>query len=480
MSRTILTFVNFEILTLQYDLVINTHSATFTKRIDRIPSALPAPPFPCSDPASLTMNVTHWNPPSAPNASLSRKRSSPSFGRDLSGVAPPPLPPPVRPSSAHTDTMPIAEVEDEYGFYCDENGDSNDSPALPPFATVAHSPPRFGRRDSFGFATSSVDSGFVVEDPISHIHKAVSPRFQPASSSSSSSAVNDGFSLDNHNASDSFKDLNMSNNHALMMADEDAPMEAPVWVVNQGPSKPCEWCSRRIVYTARDNTPGRVFSRSFHSMNSSLSSSFSRTSFDSSSGGSGGSGQLDGVSASRLSLASRGSGGHEEASLQSLSSYETFETPTAAALGGFRVVAGWFPGQEWAEFEIVVSTGSTVYRSWRTHADFARLVETVGVARKHRTMSKANFAWQMVTRCNKWIGGCEMLHLIKKRQCLDLFVENLLYELDSPVQFLNFVDDSTWGGSPASCPCNSQSCGSDDGSARKQPQDIPVNPMVEV
>jgi hypothetical protein len=46
-----------------------------------------------------------------------------------------------------------------------------------------------------------------------------------------------------------------------------------------------------------------------------------------------------------------------------------------------------------------------------------------------------------------------MLNLIEKRQALDIFLEHLLYESDSPTHLLNFVDDATWVGTSPSCDC---------------------------
>lgn len=382
-------------------------------------------------------------------------------------------------NSTYATITPIVEEDDEYGFYCDENGDSGNSwKSNLPFAVATSSSSLSSSTSSLSSFSSLVSTS--SNDPISHIHKASSPRFTRRQNIR-------GIDGQQHHANNFDLNLgppNLSNIDSydaqrIAKEEEEVVMEAPVWVVSKGSSKPCAHCSRRILYVARDNTPGRVFSRSFRSSNSCLGSSRSslRGSFNSSVGSFSGGALFRRDSSNRF---------HSSESLQSLSSLETLETPTAAAMGAFRVVQGWFPGHKWAEFEIVVSTGSTVYRAWRTHEDFARLVEMIGVRRKHRRMSKANLSWDLVQRTNKWIGGCEMLYLIQKRHILDVFVENLLYEIESPVQFLNFVDDSTWcpEGAAASCTCISSdlydcndSRNEDNNSSEVEPQEPPSDLM---
>jgi hypothetical protein len=134
--------------------------------------------------------------------------------------------------------------------------------------------------------------------------------------------------------------------------------------------------------------------------------------------------------------------------------FTEFDRPTAAALGGFRVVAGRF-GQQWAEFEVVVSSGTVVHRAWRTHADVGLLVDSVGLARRADSMPITAVAWEMFKKQRRWFNATDMLYLIEKRQILDLLFENLLYELDSPTQLLNFVDEETWNNvsGVAACGC---------------------------
>jgi len=118
--------------------------------------------------------------------------------------------------------------------------------------------------------------------------------------------------------------------------------------------------------------------------------------------------------------------------------------PTAAALGGFRVRAGKF-GQEWAEFEFVVSSGCQVYRAWRRHDDVSELVETVGLKLKAAQMAKSYVAWEMVERHHRiFFSATEVVHLIETRSRLESFFEHLLNEIDSPTHLLNFTDDYTW------------------------------------
>eukprot|EP00613_Pedinella_sp_CCMP2098_P057997 CAMPEP_0171865248 /NCGR_PEP_ID=MMETSP0992-20121227/29412_1 /TAXON_ID=483369 /ORGANISM="non described non described, Strain CCMP2098" /LENGTH=403 /DNA_ID=CAMNT_0012488119 /DNA_START=72 /DNA_END=1283 /DNA_ORIENTATION=+ len=213
--------------------------------------------------------------------------------------------------------------------------------------------------------------------------------------------------------------------------DLDNLTEAPVWIVSEGTCTQCDECCRRLVYNAYHTQPGRVFSRLFPVIRRRNSSSSYFPAHDADSG--------------LLSSSSVADSANTFSGIQRLNSDE-FDHPTAAALGGIRVLSGRF-GQQWAEFELVVSSRTAVYRAWRTHADVGLLIDLVGVARKRQKMPNTNLAWEMLQRQRRWFNATEMLYLIDKRQILDMLFENLLYELDSPTQLLNFVDDATWSGS---------------------------------
>mmetsp|Transcript_11388 Transcript_11388/g.19350 ORF Transcript_11388/g.19350 Transcript_11388/m.19350 type:complete len:442 (-) Transcript_11388:135-1460(-) len=232
--------------------------------------------------------------------------------------------------------------------------------------------------------------------------------------------------------------------------------EAPVWIVAQGSGAHCAGCRCRHVFTARHTQSGRVFSRSFPVLGPPPRSNLSST------------------SAATLPSLDPSVSKDRKGAFRVLSSPSTwssnarvyntaeFDRPTAAALGGFRVMSGCF-GRQWAEFELVVSSGADVYRAWRTHADVGILLDLVGVVRRRGVMPNTNLAWAMLQRQRRWFNATETLYLIDKRHILDLLFENLLYELDSPTQLLNFVDDGTWNGSVGP---NSNSSAGDEGGRR--------------
>ena len=222
---------------------------------------------------------------------------------------------------------------------------------------------------------------------------------------------------------------------------DDSLAEAPVWVVGQGAASGCcERCGVRLVYSAHHTSTGRVFSRSFPAP---------------AVGGLFGSGSsLDG-SAAAPSWHGSGSRRSSRSSADSMAwaAYTgglPVDRPTAAALGGFRVVSraawglfGLLPAT-WTEFEVVVTDGGAgaVHRAWRTLGDVQQLVEVTGLAaRGAEAFPNASLAWELVRRRSR---SAEMLHLIETRAALDVFFEHLLYELDTPTHLLNFVDDSTW------------------------------------
>ena len=270
---------------------------------------------------SMMVSSTIQNEPSNRASSLKRSSSFTSAGNSFSAD----MQNGSTANSTYAIITPIAEDDDEYGFYCDENGDSGDSwKSNLPFAVATSS--------SLSCSTSSSSSSFSSlastssNDPISHIHRASSPRFTRRKNM----RIIDGQQHHTNNFDLNLGPPNLSNLDSydaqrIAKEEEEVVMEAPVWVVNKDSSKPCAHCSRRILYVARDNTPGRVFSRSFRSSNSCLSSSRSSllSSFNSSVGSFSGSALFCRNSPNRF---------HSSESLQSLSSLETrFEAPAVAA-----------------------------------------------------------------------------------------------------------------------------------------------------
>jgi hypothetical protein len=363
--------------------------------------------------------------------------------------------------------------DDDYGFYCDEEGGSSTQACSEAYAFAEVLLNASAGKKSF--EAKSADAHVEV-DPIRGIcdafaadreRVAVSPALKgrwsnaalPVASSRSRTSIDDlaarseskafdlsALSLDLSGPADASPISSMDNySFDFSVAADDQP-EAPVWVVAQGaPGDHCDRCCRRVVYCARHTQSGRVFSRSFPVSRPSSGSLRSANSSCASLKGS-----MNSLGAfgrrTKSSLASSTASFDGAAPL-------AFDRPTAAALGGFRVMAGRF-GVQTAEFEVVVSSGAAVYRAWRSQAEVAALVEVVGVKRRAKHMPKANLAWEMVLRSSRWFQGCEMLHLIEKRAMLDLFFEHLLYELDAPTHLLNFADDATFKGTTA-CPCSS-------------------------
>eukprot|EP00613_Pedinella_sp_CCMP2098_P082618 CAMPEP_0171992256 /NCGR_PEP_ID=MMETSP0993-20121228/277847_1 /TAXON_ID=483369 /ORGANISM="non described non described, Strain CCMP2098" /LENGTH=450 /DNA_ID=CAMNT_0012645299 /DNA_START=50 /DNA_END=1402 /DNA_ORIENTATION=- len=396
--------------------------------------------------------------------------------------------------------------EDEYGFFCDESGQNGlDGSALSLIVgntfqgkgSFDEGEGRHNQHASARVTASTTDSIISLNACIEQRNSrpdavATTLGMSRRHSSSLSTSMNSSISTpapsphcSQKSSMSSLAEGSESGDHEL--TDFDNLAEAPVWIVSEGACAHCDECRRRIVYTAHHTQPGRVFSRLFpvnrrgNSSSSSfplhdngsglLSSSSSSSSVASSATTFSGiqrlnSDEFDRPTAAALGgfrvlsgrfgqqwaefeLASSSSSVASSATtfsgIQRLNSDE-FDRPTAAALGGFRVLSGRF-GQQWAEFELVVSSRTAVHRAWRTHADVGLLIDLVGVARKHQKMPNTNLAWEMLQRQRRWFNATEMLYLIDKRQILDMLFENLLYELDSPTQLLNFVDDATWSGS---------------------------------
>ena len=369
---------------------------------------------------------------------------------------------------------------DDYGFYCDEEGSSTTQACYEAhaFAEVIFNASVvkkiFG---STADAHTAVDpirvvcDAFATDRALSTCSPALKGRWNdealPLASSRSRTSL-DSFtahseskafdlstlSLNLPSSPDGSTNASSKNSSFDLSVENDDKPEAPVWLVAQGaPEDHCERCRRRIVYSARHTQSGRVFSRYFPVSRPSSGSLRSANSSTASLRGSAvSSGSVGGRTKSSLRTPT--------ASSSSSSSFDgaaplEFDRPTAAALGGFRVVAGRF-GVQTAEFELVVSSRATVYRAWRSQADMAALVEMVGVNRRAKHMPKANLAWEMVQRSSRWFQACDMLYLIEKRAMLDVFFEHLLYELDAPTHLLNFVDDATFRGLDC-CECYSQS-----------------------
>ena len=368
---------------------------------------------------------------------------------------------------------------DDYGFYCDEEGSSTTQACYEAHAFAEVLLNASVGKKSFGTtadAHTAVDpirvvcDAFATDRALATGSPALKGRWSdealPLAISRSRTSL-DGFSTQTESKAFDLSTLSLNlpgppdltgsstassknGSFELSVENDDKP-EAPVWLVAQGaPEDLCERCRRRIVYSARHTQSGRVFSRSFPvsrpssgSLRSANSSSASLRGSTTSSGSVGGRTK----STLRTPTASSSSSFDASAPLE-------FDRPTAAAFGGFRVVAGRF-GVQTAEFELVVSSGATVYRAWRSQADMAALVEMVGVKRRAKHMPKANLAWEMVQRSSRWFKACDMLHLIEKRTMLDVFFEHLLYELDAPTHLLNFVDDATFRGLDC-CECYSK------------------------
>lgn len=370
-------------------------------------------------------------------------------------------------------------TDDDYGFYCDEEGSSTAQACYEAHAFAEVLLNASVGKKSFGTtadAHTAVDpirivcDAFANDRALSTGSPALKGRWSekalPLASSRSRTSL-DAFTAQSESKAFDLSTLSLgllgppdmtgsstaSSNYSsfeLSVENDDKP-EAPVWLVAQGsPEGHCERCWRRIVYCARHTQSGRVFSRSFPVSRPSSGSLRSANSSSASLGGS--------------TVSSGSTGGRTKSSLRtpttsSSSSFDgsaplEFDRPTAAAFGGFRVVSGRF-GVQTAEFELVVSSGATVYCAWRSQADMAALVEMVGVKRRAKHMPKANLAWEMVQRSSRWFQACDMLHLIEKRAMLDVFFEHLLYELDAPTHLLNFVDDATFRGLHC-CECYSQ------------------------
>lgn len=281
-------------------------------------------------------------------------------------------------------------------------------------------------------------------DPIRHLCEAISTRRGRGADAVAMQRNSLSGSLSNASSTKSLEEWDEP--LPKVDGDDEALAEAPVWVVSPGSEELCAGCKRRLVFSAEHTQPGRVFSRSFPSENGSSSSSLA-----SCYGGSSASSSQSGASDGSLAR-----GGSRWRTTPATPPAMGAGHPTAAALGGFRVVAGGW-GQQWAEFELVVSSGASVQRAWRSHADVARLMETVGVARRARTMPNTNLAWELVQRHgSRWFGATETLYLIEKRGMLDVLFEQLLYEMETPTQLQNFVDDATWGddrGGAPPCSC---------------------------
>ena len=199
----------------------------------------------------------------------------------------------------------------------------------------------------------------------------------------------------------------------------------------------CTGCNRRLVLTAKHSTPARVYFRNF--IKHDVPAVVGTSSPDS------GSTSIEPAPSPSLPANYSGidflKGGSCSDDVNPLP--WPLDEPVVAAVGGFRVLSGWF-GHQWVEFEVVVSSGARQQFVWRSLDDFARLVDTLGVRRKYRNMPYANLVWEMVQKKRRWWNATEPYYLVSQRASLDLFFEHLLYELDSPTQLFNFVDDATW------------------------------------
>jgi len=226
--------------------------------------------------------------------------------------------------------------------------------------------------------------------------------------------------------------------------DENAPPKdlshvPQMWSIMMAPRgrDHCSGCNRRLVLSAKHSTPARVYFRNFikHEMPAVVGTS------------SPDSGSTSIVPDPLVSLPGTFSsidflkGGSCSDDVNPLP--WPLDEPVVAAVGGFRVLSGWF-GHQWAEFEVVVSSGARQQFVWRSLDDFARLVDTLGVRRRYRNMPYANLVWEMVQQKRRWWNATEPHFLVSQRASLDLLFEHLLYELDSPTQLFNFVDDATW------------------------------------
>ncbi|KAG5192711.1 hypothetical protein JKP88DRAFT_292157 [Tribonema minus] len=106
--------------------------------------------------------------------------------------------------------------------------------------------------------------------------------------------------------------------------------------------------------------------------------------------------------------------------------------PYAVAIRAFRVISS---GGGHAQYQVVVSTQTKVWKCWKRFSDFKLLAEYAKISDLTQTVQ----AWGEIQSTQRWFRCLEANYLRTKCYYLEKFIGCLLFELPSPSLLLTFV-----------------------------------------
>ena len=130
-------------------------------------------------------------------------------------------------------------------------------------------------------------------------------------------------------------------------------------------------------------------------------------------------------------------------------SFMSSEGQTAMGLGGFRVVEGLF-GKH-VEYEVICSSDTHTYRSWRSHDDFVALVRSQCMATSLH-MKVTNKKWSNLLSARRMWSTDDLKYLMRRFTLLSEMVESFFFEVDEQQCMLDFASDR-WSNSRRTCDC---------------------------
>ncbi|CAM9307517.1 unnamed protein product [Phaeothamnion confervicola] len=121
--------------------------------------------------------------------------------------------------------------------------------------------------------------------------------------------------------------------------------------------------------------------------------------------------------------------------------------PYAVAIGAIRVLKKG--GAQHAQYQVVLSTNSRIWRCWKRFSDFKLLAEYARLSGLQHSI----VAWTEVQSKQRLFRCLEEAYLRSKCLVLERFMAQLLFELPSPSLLLTFVqapiEDTLGGGGAA-------------------------------
>ena len=112
----------------------------------------------------------------------------------------------------------------------------------------------------------------------------------------------------------------------------------------------------------------------------------------------------------------------------------------AMGLGGFRVVESFW--EKHLEFEVIVSTGTEIYRAWKSQVDVQDLFQTFVRKQGDESMARCRKCMSLMQKSIKWWTGRDVKYMVYRFCLLTDFVEELVFAMDDLSYLVDWVSKS--------------------------------------